>query len=78
MRTPTPDAAVLDGFANTPDDALFLSALTLGEIRKGVEKRRLWLEHDLRDWFGRRIGRDVVGSRRGMSYLRFDCRHSGG
>ena len=61
---PKPDAAVLHWFSNTPDDALFLSALTLGEIRKGVEKMadikrreklRLWLEHDLRDWFGARI-----------------------
>ena len=59
-----PNAAVLDWFAHTPDDALFLSPLTLGEIRKGVEKLlepqrreklRLWLEHDLRDWFGPRI-----------------------
>lgn len=47
-----------------PDDALYLSVLTLGEIRKGVErfsdssrreKLRLWLEHDLREWFGPRI-----------------------
>lgn len=61
---PKPDAAVLNWFANTPDEALFLSVLTLGEIRKRVEKLpdlsrreklRLWLEHDLRDWFGRRI-----------------------
>ena len=41
--------------------------MTLGEIRKGVEKLnrsedsqrreklRLWLAHDLRDWFGPRI-----------------------
>lgn len=69
---PKPDAAVLRWFANTPDEALFLSALTLGEIRKGVEKLadiqrreklRLWLEHDLRDWFGTRIlpiGPEVV------------------
>lgn len=72
---PNPDAAVLDWFARTPDEALFLSALTLGEIRKGVEKLsspedtqrreklRLWLEHDLRDWFGPRIlpiGPDVA------------------
>ena len=35
---PKPDAAVLDWFAHTPDDALFLSASTLGEILKGVEK----------------------------------------
>lgn len=67
-----PDAAVLDWFANTPDEALFLSVLTLGEIRKGVEKLadlhrreklRVWLEHDLRDWFGPRIlpvGPDVA------------------
>ena len=67
VARPKPDAAVLAWFANTPDDALFLSALTLGEIRKGVEKLsgaedaqrreklRLWLEHDLRDWFGVRI-----------------------
>ncbi len=70
-----PDAAVLDWFANIPDEALFLSVLTLGEIRKGVEKLaspedtarrerlRLWLEHDLRDWFGPRIlpiGPDVA------------------
>ena len=69
---PKPHAAVLDWFANTPDEALFLSVLTLGEIRKGVEKLpeprrreklRLWLEHDLRDWFGPRIlpiGPDVA------------------
>ena len=72
---PKPDAAVLNWFSRTPDEALFLSALTLGEIRKGVEKLtspeeaprreklRLWLEHDLRDWFGSRIlpiGPDVA------------------
>ena len=64
---PPSDAAVLDWFASVPDDALFLSALTRGEIRKGAEKLRLWLEHYLRYWFGPRIG-----------YPRFDCRHSGG
>ena len=72
---PKPDPAVLDWFASIPDEALFLSALTLGEIRRGVEKLtrpedsqrreklRLWLEHDLRDWFGPRIlpiGADVA------------------
>ena len=64
LARPKPDAAVLDWFGNTPDEALFLSVLTLGEIRKGVEKLlepqrreklRLWLEHDLREWFGPRI-----------------------
>ncbi len=72
---PKPDAAVLDWFSRTPDEAVFLSVLSLGEIRKGVEKLtspeeaprreklRLWLEHDLRDWFGPRIlpiGPDVA------------------
>ncbi|MBK7548857.1 MAG: type II toxin-antitoxin system VapC family toxin [Rhodoferax sp.] len=72
---PKPDAIVLDWFSRTPDEALFLSVLSLGEIRKGVEKLtnpeeaprreklRLWLEHDLRDWFGSRIlpiGPDVA------------------
>lgn len=47
-----------------PDDALFISVLTLGEIRKGVEslkdrkrreKLRIWLEHDLAEWFGHRV-----------------------
>ena len=61
---PKPDAAVLEWFATTPDNALFLSVLTLGEIRKGVEKLtdaqrreklRIWLEYDLLGWFGQRI-----------------------
>ena len=61
---PQPHTGVLAWFAATPDDALYLSALTLGEIRKGVEKLtdparreklRVWLEHDLRLWFGAHI-----------------------
>lgn len=55
---------VLDWFENIPSEALHISVLTLGEIRKGVEqmpdgmrreKLRLWLEHDLTDWFGDRV-----------------------
>lgn len=69
---PKPDKNVLKWFSHVPDDALYLSVLTLGEIRKGVErisnssrreKLRLWLEHDLREWFGLRIlpiGPDVA------------------
>lgn len=67
-----PDKNVLAWFGHMPDDALYLSVLTLGEIRKGVErladssrreKLRVWLEHDLREWFGPRIlpiGADVA------------------
>ena len=61
---PKPAKAVLAWFENIPSEALHISVLTLGEIRKGVEqmpdgarreKLRLWLEHELLDWFGTRI-----------------------
>jgi predicted nucleic acid-binding protein len=61
---PKPARLVLDWFENIPSEALHISVLTLGEIRKGVEqmpdgvrreKLRLWLEHDLADWFGERV-----------------------
>jgi toxin FitB len=47
-----------------PGEALFVSVLTLGEIRKGIEalsdkrrreKLRLWLEHELPAWFEGRV-----------------------
>jgi len=56
-----PDPRVLEWFKAIPDSALYLSALTLGELRKRVEKLpdvsrreklRLWLENDLPAWFG--------------------------
>lgn len=61
---PKPAKIVLAWFENIPSDALHISVLTLGEIRKGVEqmpdsarreKLRLWLEHDLTDWFGAKV-----------------------
>ena len=61
---PKPAKAVLAWFENIPSEALHISVLTLGEIRRGVEqmpngarreKLRLWLEHELLDWFGTRI-----------------------
>lgn len=59
-----PDRNVVAWIDNLPSEALFLSVLSLGEIRKGVEqlatgKRKerlvLWLEHDLPQWFGNRF-----------------------
>jgi toxin FitB len=59
-----PNRSVVDWIDALPSEALFLSVLTLGEIRKGVEKltagpRRdklvVWLEHDLPGWFSQRI-----------------------
>ena len=61
---PKPNNKVLKWFDNIPNDALHISVLTLGEIRKGVEKvrevkrkekLRLWLENDLPQWFEDRI-----------------------
>jgi predicted nucleic acid-binding protein len=61
---PKPDKKVLEWFKNTPDSTLHLSVLTLGEIRKDIENiketkkkesLKIWLEVDLREWFGNRI-----------------------
>lgn len=59
-----PAGAVLRWIETVPDSALHLSALSLGEIRKGVERLprgsrkeqlRLWLEQQLPAWFGDRL-----------------------
>lgn len=59
-----PNERVLQWFEKTPDQLLYVSVLTLGEIRKGVEvitdttrreRVRIWLEKDLPTWFGERI-----------------------
>jgi predicted nucleic acid-binding protein len=59
-----PNKAVLAWLEGIPGEALFVSVLTLGEIRKGVEaiadkkrreKLRLWLEHELPAWFEDRV-----------------------
>lgn len=51
-------------FEEVADEALHLSVLTLGELRRGVErlpaskrkeKLRYWLEHELPAWFGERL-----------------------
>ncbi|HXH72949.1 MAG TPA: type II toxin-antitoxin system VapC family toxin [Mariprofundaceae bacterium] len=59
-----PEPAVLAWFDQVPDDSLYISVLTLGEIRKGIEsvvdgkrkeKLRVWLEHTLPDWLEGRL-----------------------
>lgn len=61
---PKPAKTVLAWFENIPSEALHISVLTLGEIRKEVErmpdgvrreKLRLWLEQELVGWFGARV-----------------------
>ncbi len=60
----TPDAGVVEWFSRRPASTLYLSVLTLGELRKGIEgvaeaERRMaltdWLETDLPGFFAGRI-----------------------
>ncbi len=59
-----PNKAVIAWLDQIPGEALFVSVLTLGEIRRGIEalsekrrreKLRLWLEHELPAWFEGRV-----------------------
>lgn len=64
LRRTKPDSSVRAWFAKRPPASLYLSVLTLGEIRKGIEllndrKRQLvlrdWLDADLPTFFTGRI-----------------------
>jgi predicted nucleic acid-binding protein len=64
LRRKTPDAGVVEWFSDRPASTLYLSVLTLGELRKGIEgvlgaKRRMaltdWLETDLPSFFAGRL-----------------------
>jgi toxin FitB len=64
LARPKPTAAVAAWFEEVADEALHLSVLTLGELRRGVEKLpsgkrkeklRYWLEQELPAWFGTRL-----------------------
>lgn len=59
-----PNKAVIAWLDRLPSEALYVSVLTLGEIRRGIEalndrkrreKLRLWLEHELPAWFEERV-----------------------
>lgn len=74
---PQPDPGVMKWFDEIPDEALYISVLTLGAIRQGVEghpdrnrreKLRIWLEYDLVERFeGRLLGVDLgVAGRWGL------------
>jgi len=61
---PSPAPRVQRWFHEAPPELLYLSVLTLGELRKGVEalgddprreRLRIWLEQDLVAWFAGRI-----------------------
>jgi predicted nucleic acid-binding protein len=59
-----PNKTVMEWLDQIPGEALFVSVLTVGEIRKGVEaladikrreKLRLWINHELPQWFEDRV-----------------------
>src|SRR3990167_2691138 len=61
---PKPNNKVLHWLTRIPVHDIYLSVLTLGELRKGVEqvsdphkkeKLRIWLEHEVPNLFGPRI-----------------------
>jgi predicted nucleic acid-binding protein len=61
---PEQNLRVIDWFNSVQDQNLFLSVLTIGEIRKGInkindikknKKIRTWLDEELTIWFANRI-----------------------
>lgn len=64
LRKKRPAPSVLAWFADVADEHLYFSVLSVGEIRRGIEKlaepeqRSLlltWLEQELIPWFGERL-----------------------
>ena len=61
---PKPNESLEVWLKGVPSSSLYISVLTLGEIRRGVEKMDggqkkvkllSWLEYDLPQWFGDRV-----------------------
>lgn len=59
-----PNKMIIEWFDSIPETSLYLSVLTLGEIRKGIEKLtdskkkenyKIWLEYSLPQRFGERL-----------------------
>ena len=64
LKRPKPNGQVVDWFATADKESLYLSVLTLGEIRKGTDKlpdgqkKQVlsdWLEKELPLWFDSRL-----------------------
>lgn len=64
LKRPKPNGQVVDWFATAGKESLYLSVLTLGEIRKGIDKLAdgqkkqalsVWLEKELPLWFDSRL-----------------------
>ncbi|MDH4164150.1 MAG: type II toxin-antitoxin system VapC family toxin [Nitrospirota bacterium] len=80
----TPNKTALAWLEQLPAESVFVSVLTLGEIRKGIEavadrkrreKLRLWLDHELPRWFeGRVLPVDLAVADRWGRLLAEACR----
>ena len=64
LTRPQPDPRVVQWLEDTDDDLMYISVITIGEVRKGITvhpepHRRAdlqqWLETELRPWFAGRI-----------------------
>ena len=64
LTRPSPDSRVVSFLHETDEDSLFISVITLGELRRGVALKAegrakssldSWLRHDLRERFAGRI-----------------------
>lgn len=64
LRRREPEPRVVEWFQQRPARVLYLSVLSMGEIRRGVERLeesrraralRSWLEEELPAWFGGRL-----------------------
>lgn len=64
LARPKPAPTVAAWLEEVADEALHLSVLTIGELRRGIEKLpagkrkeklRYWLEQELPAWFGERL-----------------------
>ncbi len=81
-----PDARVLQWFTAQPDETLFISVLTLGELRRGIllldagQKRRAllrWLETEIEPRFAdRTLGVDTAVAR-AWAGLQYDAARHG-
>ena len=80
-----PNTKVLAWLRSLPTEEQFLSVLSVGEIRNGVErlddarkreKLRLWLERDLADRFGDRLLAVTAAVAGRWGRLRAEVRHS--
>lgn len=69
VTKPTPSPALIAWMAAQADEDLFISAVTLAEIRRGVLERPMGKKRrDLEDWFSGRSGPPAVFSGRVLPF----------